>query len=373
MDMNVNWLVQALIAMGAAGVLSMLLLILGRRFLPSLRKLSAHLAQDQLLLLLGLTLAAALSYIVWLVVEPFGNGLGNDRPGGSPDPIRSGSSNFTLLHLNIERSASGSSTLGNVHALSSGWAQVAILILLSIIFAIFARRIKKDKFLRCLARWSAIVSLASGVVVGLQNTALMFKSWSDFITPGEHEDADNIFLVRRLEPNRRAIFPLFFEEQAAKLNGRWQGVTLDPRVCDESLAPLVEALAGCVEGPERAQVKLRVVGFASSARFKARGEDDDRRLNMEAANLRAASVATCLDRLIDDLAKNDHGNLLSAMEIDAHTWNTYSEMDRAKPYHDRPGASARAQELLNRSVEVQVLRAGECEPLYTTGWRRSAD
>jgi hypothetical protein len=61
---------------------------------------------------------------------------------------------------------------------------------------------------------------------------------------------------------------------------------------DRSLPSQVQSLRGCLRGSTNPAIALEIVGFASSAEFRAQGTvlADSSRLNLEAANRRAREV-----------------------------------------------------------------------------------
>lgn len=119
----------------------------------------------------------------------------------------------------------------------------------------------------------------------------------------------------------------------------------------ERLDGLAAALDACAT-PDR-PVRLNIRGFSSTREFvdeggtSMEGSDD---LNLNAANFRAANV---VDQLTDELDAE------SNVEVIHDPWPTYADIRR--PFLDSPeGVERTEQELLNRSVLVEIEDAGAC-------------
>lgn len=160
-------------------------------------------------------------------------------------------------------------------------------------------------------------------------------------------------------PPKLAIFPIRFPLNAKGASDQWTaGIKLgEPEA--RSLDFLIRSLRGCSDTAGQTLVRLRVVGFASSAEFRIRGRTiaDSSRLNLEAANRRASEVASLLETL------RDKNGLTAHVAIETHWWNTFEEMASHRIFNDHPinSADQRDQEVFNRVVEIEMTDAGACE------------
>lgn len=114
---------------------------------------------------------------------------------------------------------------------------------------------------------------------------------------------------------------------------------------------LTAALYACAT-PDR-PVRLKVQGFSSTREFVGvNGIDGSNELNLKAANLRAANVTAHLE-------SPEGSDTESNVEVRHVPWPDYADIRR--PFLDAPeGIERTEQELLNRSVLVEIEDAGAC-------------
>jgi hypothetical protein len=170
-----------------------------------------------------------------------------------------------------------------------------------------------------------------------------------------------VFLLQGPASVRLAMLPVLFQANAkGEVDGWRAGITLS-HYDEEFLKSLVRGLRGCVRKSTSPVIALEVVGFASSAEFRAQGTRvaDSSRLNLEAANRRAREVSFFLERIRDERGSEKW------MEIETHLWPTFDEMAKNRPYDDGSDSAPqqREQELLNRSAQIRLVSASACEQL----------
>jgi len=188
----------------------------------------------------------------------------------------------------------------------------------------------------------------------------LYPVWHDWRSEGVEHDPHEV--TGPLAPNvppKLAIFPIRFPLNAKGESDQWTaGIKLgEPEV--RSLGFLIRSLRGCSDIAGQTLIRLRVVGFASSAEFRIRGRSiaDSSRLNLEAANRRASEVASLLETL------RDKNGLTAHVAIETHWWKTFEEMASHRIFNDHPinSADQRDQEVFNRVVEIEMTDAGACE------------
>lgn len=122
----------------------------------------------------------------------------------------------------------------------------------------------------------------------------------------------------------------------------------------ERLDGLARALDACAT-PDR-PVRLKIQGFSSTREFVGEGGialPDSESLNLKAANLRAANVSDHLD------PPGEGSDTESNVKVSHVRWTSYADIRR--PFLDAPeGIDSTEQELLNRSVLVEIEDAGAC-------------
>ena len=213
-----------------------------------------------------------------------------------------------------------------------------------------------------------VISLYIGLFVGFLGLVLgAVPIWQDWSRQHEGSGAvappaiPRVFLLQSPASARLALLPVLFHSNAkGEVDGWRAGIKLSDY--DETfLKSLVLSLRGCVRGSTSPTIALEVVGFASSAEFRAQGTAvaDSSRLNLEAANRRAREVSSYLERIRNESGA-DHW-----MDIETRVWPTFDEMAKNRPYDDGSGSAPqqREQELLNRSAQVRLVSAGSCEQL----------
>jgi hypothetical protein len=210
-----------------------------------------------------------------------------------------------------------------------------------------------------------VISLYIGLLFAVVFGAVpIWQDWSH-----QHEGSvavappavPRVFLLQTPGSAHLAMIPVLFQSNAkGEVDGWRAGIQLTDS--DETfLKSLVLSLRGCARGATSPAIALEVVGFASSAEFRAQGTAlaDSSRLNLETANRRARAVGSYLERIRNESGA-DHW-----MEINIRVWRTFDEMAKNRPFDDGSGSTPqqREQELLNRSAQVRLVSAGACEQL----------
>ena len=168
--------------------------------------------------------------------------------------------------------------------------------------------------------------------------------------------------VRPSELTRLATFPVHFPFNARGDADMWtQGIQLSDSQRD-LLRRLMIGLVPCVSKTHEGKVRLRIVGYASSAEFqKGRGPDAKTALlNTKTANLRSKAVSTYLEKIRKEL------KVESGIEIQNWEWKRFEDMAHSRPYNDRPEGvqGDNESEFFNRVVEIQMLDAGACDFIF---------
>jgi hypothetical protein len=170
-----------------------------------------------------------------------------------------------------------------------------------------------------------------------------------------------VFLLQTPGSSHLAMLPVLFLDNAKGQADGWRAGIQLTNYDEQFLKSLVLSLRGCARGATSPAIALQVVGFSSSAEFRAQGNTlaDSSRLNLETANRRALAVGSYLERIRDQTSAERW------MEIEIHAWPTFDEMAKNRPYDDGLGGvpQQREQELLNRTAQVRLVSAGACEQL----------
>lgn len=157
--------------------------------------------------------------------------------------------------------------------------------------------------------------------------------------------------IRRMEPDFLVSFPLWFENARLTAAGSLEKEGICPtKEHMERLDRLVNALKPCAMDAN--VVRLTVEGHSSTASFRTAGGgtmSGTNELNLQVANARAAGVGAYLEKKSG-----------SRFDIRVVTWQTFEQMRR--PYlDDSELLSARDQEVLNRTVLIELQEAGACD------------
>jgi hypothetical protein len=171
-----------------------------------------------------------------------------------------------------------------------------------------------------------------------------------------------VFLLQTPGSAHLAMLPVLFAANAKGDADGWRAGIQLADADEKFLKSLVLSLRGCARGATSRAIALEVVGFASSAEFRAQGGTalaDSSRLNLETANRRARAVGSFIERVRNESGASEW------MEVDIRVWPTFDEMAKNRPYDDGSDSvpEQREQELLNRSAQVRLVSAGSCEQL----------
>ena len=208
--------------------------------------------------------------------------------------------------------------------------------------------------------WALLIAwLSIYIAVGLGLPALLlgfYPLWDELQKKADHP-AETVATKKLDALPRLAVFPVRFSSNATGEAGNWSAGILPSETEKESLAFLMRSLHGCGDPTGLNLIRMNVVGFASSAEFKAHTPEQSSALNLEVANRRASAVARILQKLRDDQG------LTAQVAIEMRPWPTFEAMAEHRPFNDRPTPTPdeHGQEIFNRVVEVEMVTAGRCE------------
>jgi hypothetical protein len=273
--------------------------------------------------------------------------IGASRPAGHEDEL---SSFLTLSFRSPD--LSNLLTLGGIE--SPLWTLLALTLLL----ALLAYLAKEGSVPKWIVGLTAFIALVSALLAMAKDGVDLLDAFRRFRGGARVESTASLQLLHQAEANRRASFPLFFDDSDCTSN---KGTELSDDQ-KKLVSKVLEALAACVEGQTPDQVWLRVVGFASSAQCEGKLQAIDEAANFQVATQRAENVKAFIEGQLPGLRVP-----AVAFRVESHPWEDFREMARHRPYFE---LGTEAQEQLNRTVEIQLLKAGSCEPVYRSMWPR---
>lgn len=168
-------------------------------------------------------------------------------------------------------------------------------------------------------------------------------------------------LIRVVDREQR-IYPFFYEENAARIEGDWvYGVELSEEQ-KKSIIYIVEGLSSCASAAGRDSVHVEVAGFASYSYFM----DNNRSINRASDSLNVTVAHMRRDTLIHYINLHlDAFVFRPKIRVDTVHWMGYNEMMENRPFRDsvdRPGS-----EHLTRVAELRLISAGACEVIIPRG------
>lgn len=178
-------------------------------------------------------------------------------------------------------------------------------------------------------------------------------------------EPDEACLSRRPDSSQLPVFAFTFEPASVSSADSWRnvddpfeksGIELDEAQRDR-LTELIKALKPCAGPGSDEQVRLDVIGFASSKNFRGFSEADSNELNLRAANARAEYVAGKLRQ-----ARADEGIKEEELEISTDPHVSFDEMAAKRSFNDRPPGSTEENpaQLFTRAAWVKLLSVGSC-------------
>jgi|RhiMetdeSRZDD1v2_1073273.scaffolds.fasta_scaffold91703_3 hypothetical protein len=204
---------------------------------------------------------------------------------------------------------------------------------------------------------AAIAFVALCLFLGLKSQALAARltgEQSSLVAVSTEPSRQGIVL----DPDEGPVstFVVRFPEEGSCTPGgnprRWRGayLTASSRIF---VKDITETLAAC-SSPDR-QVRVEVVGFASSSQFDrlsdcGPGIANPSQANVALANARASAVTEVLEQR------------LNKGEVTSRSWRAPADMESERGFIDRlvGGTYSRARGSLNRRVEIRILEPGEC-------------
>lgn len=239
-------------------------------------------------------------------------------------------------------------------SLEASLPYLTVAILLAVwreLFNLFPAVIKLIRSHAWLDAWRPIVAVCSAFfMLGIAGLSEPARAEPPRVT------GQAIVLAQRLAPaaSPPPTLPMIHFVNAGlemeRLGTRGLAVTADQR---EALGRFVQALAPCHAPPDD-PVRIRVAGFASSDPFPRADSDD---LNVRVANARALAVHQEIAALTADWA-------VSPLEPPLE-FARFDEMERERDRRSLvpAGVETREQAAFQRTVVVDFLSAGSCDPV----------
>jgi hypothetical protein len=263
---------------------------------------------------------------------------------------------------------------------------VAIVAVFIVVLFLLLRQEREDKWITGAKRVTALAGAFAAVIgvlaAGVALVGDAAKLWKQdvqitriFSIPGflPNPSEPTVFVldneaavIPRPVDEVLATFVVPFEDEAScqtlDAAGRWQGTY--PEKYASFLRRLGGDLAACAAGEEKPAV-VRVKGYASSSKpgspTRCAGAPNDEDANLAIAHRRAAEV----EKLLLEGAKEVEGKGADprALRIVPHKWQDANAMKQGRSFNDRllNGAYDRSKGILNRRVDVELLKAPLCD------------